>query len=124
MQEVFFKVETEEAFFKRGKVLAKLADQEQPLPTSIVISFEDPLELLRTITGSRIDVLRIVKKSPGSITDIARHLQRDRSSVKRDVDQLEGLGLVTVESKPLPGHGRMKEVRAVAQSFRLEAVVA
>jgi predicted transcriptional regulator len=48
-------------------------------------------------------------------------LQRDRSAVKRDVDQLAQVGLVTIETKPLPGHGLMKEIRAAAGIFRLEA---
>jgi predicted transcriptional regulator len=50
-------------------------------------------------------------------------LHRDRSAVKRDVDQLAQVGLVTIETKVLPGHGRMKEVRASAGVFRLEAMV-
>lgn len=57
------------------------------------------------------------------ITVIAGRLQRDRSAVKRDVDQLARVGLVTVETKVLPGHGHMKEVRAAAGQFRLEAMV-
>lgn len=44
---------------------------------------------------------------------------RDRSSVKRDVDALERIGLLEVEEKPFPGHGRMKEVRAVAEQVLL-----
>lgn len=34
-----------------------------------------------------------------------------------------GEGLVTIEAKALPRHGLMKEVRAAANSFRLEAMV-
>jgi hypothetical protein len=30
---------------------------------------------------------------------------------------------VTIETKPLPGHGHMKEIRAAAGVFRLEATV-
>ena len=79
--------------------------------------------LLELLTGGRLDVLRSVRQSPGSITAIAQRLHRDRSAVKRDVDQLVDIGMVTVESKVLPGHGRMKEVRATASQFRLEATV-
>jgi predicted transcriptional regulator len=60
---------------------------------------------------------------PGSITEIAQRLHRDRSAVKRDVDELARAGLVTVTEKPLPGHGRMKEVRATARRFRLMAEI-
>jgi hypothetical protein len=40
-----------------------------------------------------------------------------------DVDQLAQVGLVTIETKTLPGHGLMKEIRAAAGIFRLEAMV-
>ncbi len=88
------------------------------------MSFEDPADMLSLLTVSKLELLRAVKEAPGSITLIAARLQRDRSAVKRDVDQLQQAGLVTVEVKTLPGHGRMKEVRATAQRFRLEAMVA
>jgi predicted transcriptional regulator len=54
---------------------------------------------------------------------IAQRVHRDRSAVKRDVDQLAQVGLVTIETQVLPGHSLMKEVRATANSFRLEALV-
>lgn len=65
-----------------------------------------------------------MKACPGSITEISTRLHRDRSAVKRDIDELERAGLVVVDTKPLPGHGRKKEVRAVAQQVVLNAVVA
>jgi predicted transcriptional regulator len=79
--------------------------------------------LLRLLTASRLDVFRSVKGEPGSITVIAGRLHRDRSAVKRDIDQLAQVGLLTIETKTLPGHGHMKEVRANAGVFRLEAMV-
>ena len=45
------------------------------------------------------------------------------NSFPGDVDQLPQVGLVTIETKVLPGHGHMKEVRASAGIFRLEAIV-
>jgi len=36
---------------------------------------------------------------------------------------LARVGLVTMETKTLPGHGQMKEIRAAAGIFRLEAMV-
>ena len=56
-------------------------------------------------------------------TVIAGRLHRDRSAVKRDVDQLAQVGLVTIETKPLPGHGHMKEIRAAAGIFRPDASI-
>ena len=123
MKNVILKAGTEHDFFQRGKVLSRLTDTGQPLPEECTVSFEDPAELLRLLTASRLDLFRSVKDEPGSITVIAGRLHRDRSAVKRDVDQLAQAGLLTIETKVLPGHGHMKEVRAAASSFRLEAIV-
>jgi predicted transcriptional regulator len=123
MKNITIKASTEQDFFNRGKSLARLADAGKPLPEEWTVSFEEPAELLRLLTVSRLNVFRSVKDQPGSITVIAERLHRDRSAVKRDVDQLAKVGLVTIETKALPGHGLMKEVRAAANSFRLEAMV-
>ena len=123
MKNVTLKAGNEQEFFRRGKVLARLADAGQPIPEERTVSFEDPADLLRLLTASRLDVFRSVKGEPGSITDIAGRLHRDRSAVKRDVDQLAQVGLVTIETKTLPGHGQMKEITAAAGIFRLEAMV-
>ena len=123
MKSVTLKADDELGFFRRGKILARLADDGQPMPEERTVSFEDPADLLRLLTASRLDVFRCVKGEPGSITVIAGRLHRDRSAVKRDVDQLAQVGLVTIETKTLPGHGHMKEVRASAACFRLEAMV-
>jgi predicted transcriptional regulator len=103
--------------------LARLADANQPIPEERTVSFEDLADLLRLQTASRLDVFRSFKGAPGSITVIAGRLHRDRSAVKRDIDQLAQVGLLTVETKTLPGHAHMKEVRAAAGVFRLEAMV-
>ena len=118
------KTGTEQEFFRGGKALARLADAAKPIPREHTISFGDPADLLKLLTAARLDVFRAIKEQPGSITKIAERLQRDRSAVKRDVDRLAEAGMVMVELKVLPGHGRMKEIRPLATSFRLEAVLA
>jgi predicted transcriptional regulator len=123
MKNVTLKAGNEQDFFRRGKLLARMADAGQPMPEERTVSFENPSDLLRLLTASRLDVFRSVKSEPGSITVVAARLHRDRSAVKRDVDQLAQVGLVTIETKTLPGHGHMKEVRASAACFRLEAMV-
>ena len=123
MKNVTLKAGNAQDFFSRGKALARLADAGQPIPEERTVSFEDPADLLRLLTARRLEVFRSVKGEPGSITVIAGRLHRDRSAVKRDVDQLAQVGLVTIETKTLAGHGQMKEIRAAAGIFRLEAVV-
>ena len=124
MTTLIIKTATEDDFFKRGRRLAQLADRGELLPDECVISFEDPADVMKIVTATRLALFRAVKEMPGSITQISQRLHRDRSAVKRDVDELERAGLVTITEKVLPGHGRMKEVRAAAQRFSLQAVFA
>ncbi|MCE1249519.1 MAG: MarR family transcriptional regulator [Comamonadaceae bacterium] len=115
---------TEEDFFARGRRLAQAADRGQAIAQERVVSFEDPADVVKLITATRLALFRAVKEAPGSITDIAARLHRDRSAVKRDLDELAQAGLVTIADRVLPGHGRMKEVRATASRFQLMAEVA
>lgn len=124
MSKLTLKTGTEEDFFKRGRELAKAADRGERLPDERIVSFEDPADVMRLMTTARLMLFRAVKEMPGSITEISDRLHRDRSAVKRDVDELERAGLITVTEKVLPGHGRMKEVRAAANRFRLQAEIA
>ncbi len=123
MTKLSIKTATEDDFFARGRQLSKTADRGEPLPDERIVSFEDPADLMKLVTVARLALFRAVKEMPGSITQISQRLQRDRSAVKRDVDELERAGLVTISEKVLPGHGRMKEVRATAMRFSLQAVV-
>lgn len=111
----------EENFFKRGKKLAKLADTGKSLQQELVISFEDPTILLKLLTAARFDLFQAIKQHPDSITGIAERLHRDRSAVKRDIDQLAAAGILMIEEQILPGHGRFKQVRVAAKKFKLEA---
>ncbi|WP_316157420.1 helix-turn-helix domain-containing protein [Cupriavidus sp. BIC8F] len=124
MTKLIIKTGTEADFFKRGRELARMADRAKKLPDERTISFEDPADVLKLITAARLALFHAVKERPGSITEIAERLHRDRSAVKRDVDELAHAGLVTVAEKVLPGHGRMKEVRAAAVRVHLHAEVA
>lgn len=124
MSKLTIKTGTEDDFFRRGRQLAQAADRGQLLPEESTISFEDPADVVKLITAARLALFRTIKEMPGSITEISERLHRDRSAVKRDVDELARAGLVTVAEKVLPGHGRMKEVRATAQQVSLMAVVA
>ena len=123
MTKLIIKTGTEEEFFKRGRQLAKAVNIGELPSAERIISFEDLADIMKLITTARLALFRAVKEKPGSITQISERLNRDRSAVKRDIDELERAGLVTVADKVLPGHGRMKEVRAAANQFILQAKV-
>lgn len=121
---VTIKTAGSDEFFRRGREIARLADRGKRIPAEKIIAFEDPEEIARLITAGRMALFREVKACPGSITEISVRLHRDRSAVKRDIDELARAGLLIVDDLPLPGHGRKKEVRAVAGQVVLNAVMA
>jgi len=123
MKKASVKIERLDDFLGRARKVARLADAGKPIPESIVISFEDPADMLAVLTPARLAVFRAIKQKPGSIASIAQKLKRDRSAVTRDVAALGEAGLVTVTEKPHPGHGRMKEVCVRAKEIKLEALV-
>jgi predicted transcriptional regulator len=101
--------------------LPKAVDAGKRLPRETVISFEEPADLLRVLTSARLDLFRAILAQANSIIGIATRLQRDRSAVKRDVDELALAGLISVEEEVLLGHGRRKCVQAVGQRLTLQA---
>ena len=86
-----------------------------------MIAFEDVESLLQLLSRKRVMLLRQLKGSPGSIADLARRLERDRSAVTRDVHLLERFGVVEVTERPLAGHGRQKWITPVAQDIHVTA---
>jgi hypothetical protein len=53
MEKLIVKTSTEREFFRRGKVLAKLADSAKQLPKERILSFEEPSELLALLSARR-----------------------------------------------------------------------
>ena len=123
MRKTEIRVEGMDAFFARGRKLAKLADRGDPIPSNRVVAFEDVESLLHVLTEKRVLLLRQVKKTPTSISALAKKLNRDRSAVTRDVQLLERFGVIQVTEKPLPGHGRQKWVTPLSGEIHLTAVL-
>jgi len=124
MRNVIVKTGTVEDFFVRGREIAGGIDRGEALQPEYSLTFEDPADMFTVMSPARLELFRAAKKEPSSIAALAQRIKRDRSSVKKDVDLLVDAGLLDVKEIPLPGHGRQKYVRAVADSIQLQAVVA
>ncbi len=124
MKQLTIKTGTDDDFFNRGREIARAFDLGEAPGESYLISFEDPADMMKLITEGRLALFRAVKEMPGSITEVAHRLHRNRSAVKRDIDVLAQAGLLSIAPKIiLPGHGQKKEVRAVATQIHLQAEV-
>jgi predicted transcriptional regulator len=121
MQKTEIRVEGLDAFFERGRKLARRADRGRPIPRSTVVAFDDVESLLHVLTEKRVSLLKQLKQTPASISDLARKLGRDRSAVTRDVQVLERFGVLQVIEKPLSGHGKQKWITPIARDILLTA---
>ena len=123
MRKTEIRVERVDAFFERGRKLAKAADKGDAIPFSRVVAFEDVESLLHVLTEKRVLLLKQVMETSTSISLLAKKLKRDRSAVTRDVHVLERFGVIQITEKPLPGHGRQKWIMPVAGEIQLTAVL-
>jgi len=124
MRNVIVNTGTTEDFFEHVRETAKQLDRSEVPKPEFTLTFEDPGDMFAVMSPARLELFRAAKSDPSSITAIAHRLHRDRSTVKKDVDILVAAGLLNIEEVPLPGHGRQKYVRAVADRIQLQAVVA
>jgi predicted transcriptional regulator len=123
MKKVTIGLGDENDFFERGRRIAKAADRGDGLPEEAVVTFGDPVELVRALTPSRLELVAAVKAQPDSIQGIADRVHRDRSAVRRDLQALIDAGIVLVERRVLPGHGIMKFLQVPAKKVVLQAVL-
>jgi predicted transcriptional regulator len=117
---------TVEDFFERAHEDAKKIDRGELLPAEIRVTFEDPIELLRALSAERMRVIKTVRKhhaAKPTISKLAVILKRDRKAVSRDVKVLESFGLLKTREQANPGHGMMKVIEPLAESYYLTATV-
>lgn len=127
-KEIVFSVKTEsrEDFFSRGKHLAKLLDKGESFASQRIISFEDPKDLVKFLTMTRLALVAAIRKKPDSISRLAHKLHRSRSAIDKDIQLLETIGIVESEYVINPGHGRHRIIKvADSRPIRLcvEAVI-
>ncbi len=61
MKQASVRIEKLDDFLGRAHKLARLADAGKPIPEIIVISFEDPADMLAVLTPARLALFRAIK---------------------------------------------------------------
>jgi predicted transcriptional regulator len=110
-----------EGFMERSAERARKMDRGERTKPSFGITFESPMQMLEVLTAQRLRVVEVARTRPYSVTGLAKKLGRDPKSVRRDVKKLEQYGVVRTREAINPGHGRIKIIEPVAQSFELRA---
>jgi predicted transcriptional regulator len=116
-------VDTVDGFFARARERARKLDRGENLPTEIIISFEDPADMLRVLSAERVRLLRLARQKPMAVSELAGGLKRDTRAVSRDVDLLEEFGILRSSYEANPGHGKRRIVRSLANRYQLQAAI-
>lgn len=119
MDKAVIRTDDMDAFFARARNTARLADQGLNLESTFTLSFEDPQEITSLLSKQRYRLISEILKQPKTISELAKSLDRDRSSIARDIRLLEKTGLVVSERLTKPGHGTQKLVRTIAPKIEI-----
>lgn len=110
-------------FFSRVRKIAKKFDKGEVVDSSNTITFEDPADMIKFLSPARIAVIQAIKSHPATtITNIARFVERNQSSVSKDIKEMVKFGIVKVEKGINPGHGQAKFVNLAFPTLILQAV--
>jgi predicted transcriptional regulator len=108
-------------FFGRAREHARKLDRGEDLAPEVTISFEDPADMMRVLSVQRIRLLKVARRKPAAVTELAQDLKRDARAVSRDVDLLEKFALVHSRYEKNPGHGRRRIVSSRSTKYQLVA---
>lgn len=112
-----------EAFIGRSLERARKIDRCERLAPEIIMTFEDPADLVRVLSAERVRVIHAVREKPAPVSELAVTLRRDRKAVKRDVSLLKSFGLVNAREEINPGHGRRRIIEPRAAKYKLVATI-
>ena len=111
-------------FFSTVKSVMRSADKGEAIKPRIrTLSFEDPTEMLHFLSSVKLKLIHRIRQHPDSITNLAKDTHRKISAVRRDINELEKVGIVRIYRVINPGHGHHKIVELTAKKLKLEASI-
>jgi predicted transcriptional regulator len=108
---------------KRKLPRAPLLEQGVRPKPEAHIAFDRAEDLVACLTRNCLRIIKAVRRKALSVSELAAHVERNRSSVQRDLRVLHCCGLVKITKRTNPGHGMVHVVRAVANRFTVTAQV-
>jgi len=112
-------------FFADARDAMRAADKGESIKKRCAtLTFVDPAEMLHFLSAAKIQLINNIRKHPDSITNIAKAINRTASAVRRDIHEMESVGIVKTHEEINPlGHGKHKIVELVASKMKLEAYI-
>jgi predicted transcriptional regulator len=118
-------IQTEENFFENIRAKAAQRGRRSTQRAVATVSFESVEALLSLLTPKRYELLDTVKRHGKftSIESLAVAVQRDRSTVSKDLRALAAAGLVRVSEAVSHGHGRRTEITPIARKLTVKFTI-
>ena len=110
-------------FFSRAREAALKADRGEPFEEKVTISFEDPDQMLMLLSGGRRRIMLEVMKRPQTVQNLANILNRNRSTIAKEIRYLEEKGLLTRKKERAKENRTEVFVEAVAPQIELVAML-
>lgn len=112
-------------FFAYAREVMRSADKGHSIKKRCAtLTFVDPTEMLYFLSATKIRLINSIRKHPDSITNLAKATHRKPAAVRRDIREMETVGIVKTHEEVNPaGHGRHKIVELVASTLKLEAFI-
>ena len=113
-----------EEFFSSVESVMRSTDKDEALkPHFKTLVFENPMEMLRFLSTTKIKLINRIRHHPDTISNLAKDTDRRISAVTRDINELEKVGIVKTHSVINPGHGKRKIIELTATQLKLEASI-
>lgn len=112
-------------FFAGIRKDMRAADKRQSIKRRpATLTFVDPSEMLHFLSAAKLKLISSIRNHPDSITNLAKATHRKVAAVRRDIREMESVGIVKIHEQRNPaGHGLHRIVELSAPALKLEAWV-
>ena len=123
MTTLLIRTDSVDNFFSRARNAALKADSGDNFYEKITITFEDPQQMFMVLSVARRRIMIEVMKKPQTIRDLVHNLNRNRSTIVKDIRFLEQKGLLICQKSSAESNDGEKIIKSVAPRIELVAML-
>ncbi len=123
MTTLLIRTDSVDNFFSRARNAALKADSGDNFYEKITITFEDPQQMFMVLSVARRRIMIEVMKKPQTIRDLVHNLNRNRSTIVKDIRFLEQKGLLIRQKSSAESNDGEKIIKSVAPRIELVAML-